>query len=105
MDRSNKIQSKRRILSSQKTNTSNATRRMKQNVTISNTSEKFQDKNTLSVILMKGNERWRFQWKPGQELEAVEAITAIAKTSDTNFDWFDAAIICHEMSKISSKAA
>jgi len=78
---------------------------MKQNVPILNTSEKSQDKNILSVVLMKGEAHWRFQWKLGQELEAVEAITAIAKTSDTNFDWFDAAIICHEMSKISSKAA
>ena len=40
-----------------------------------------------------------------RELETVEAITEIAKSPDTDFDWFDAAMVCHEMSKITAKAA
>ena len=57
------------------------------------------------VVLVKGEHHWRFEWSPGQEISAVRAITDIAKSGETDFDWFDAAMICHEMSKITSKAA
>lgn len=57
------------------------------------------------VVLVKGDDQWRFEWDAGQEMEAVEAITAIAKATDNDFDWFDAAMVCHEMSKITAKAA
>lgn len=57
------------------------------------------------VVLVKGEDQWRFEWESGEELKTVEAITDIAKSPETNFDWFDAAMVCHEMSKITSKAA
>jgi len=57
------------------------------------------------VVLVKGSNQWRFEWASGQEMETVEAITAIAKSPDNDFDWFDAAMVCHEMSKITAKAA
>ncbi len=57
------------------------------------------------VVLVKGEDQWRFEWESGQELKTIEAITEIAKSPETNFDWFDAAMVCHEMSKITSKAA
>ena len=57
------------------------------------------------VVLVKGDHQWRFEWQTGQEISAVKAITEIAKSSETNFDWFDAAMVCHEMSKITAKAA
>ncbi len=63
------------------------------------------EKTSHRVVLVKGEDQWRFEWDAGQELEAVEAITEIAKSPDTNFDWFDAAMVCHEMSKITAKAA
>ena len=68
---------------------------------MANKSEKSQHR----VVLMKGEDQWRFEWEAGQEVEAVEAITEIAKSQDNNFDWFDAAMVCHEMSKITAKAA
>ncbi len=63
------------------------------------------NKSSHRVVLVKGDDQWRFEWETGQELQAVEAITEIAKSSDTDFDWFDAAMVCHEMSKITIKAA
>jgi hypothetical protein len=57
------------------------------------------------VVLVKGEDQWRFEWESGEELKTVEAITDIAKSPETNFDWFDAAMVCHEMSKITAKAA
>ena len=58
-----------------------------------------------SVVLMKGETQWRFAWKNGEETIAVKAITDIAKSTETDFDWFDAAMVCHEMTKITAKAA
>ena len=63
------------------------------------------NKKSHRVVLVKGDDQWRFEWETGQELQAVEAITQIAKAQDTDFDWFDAAMVCHEMSKITNKAA
>jgi len=57
------------------------------------------------VVLVKGEDQWRFEWESGQELKTVEAITEIAKSPEIDFDWFDAAMVCHEMSKITAKAA
>ena len=57
------------------------------------------------VVLVKADHQWRFEWQTGQEISAVKAITEIAKSSETDFDWFDAAMVCHEMSKITAKAA
>jgi len=60
---------------------------------------------THRVVLVKGEHQWRFEWEAGQEISTVKAITEIAKSTETNFDWFDAAMVCHEMSKITAKAA
>jgi hypothetical protein len=61
--------------------------------------------NPNRVVLMKGDHQWRFEWESGEEITAVKAITEIAKSPETDFDWFDAAMVCHEMSKITAKAA
>lgn len=57
------------------------------------------------VVLVKGDHKWRFIWETGQEINTVKAITEIAKSPDTDFDWFDAAMVCHEMSKMAASAA
>ncbi len=72
-----------------------------ENVRMNNKTEKTPHR----VVLVKGDDLWRFEWETGQELEAVEAITEIAKSQENDFDWFDAAMVCHEMSKITAKAA
>jgi len=91
----------RPILSRKKTNVLNRANRMTENSNMASDKEKTSHR----VVLVKGDDQWRFEWEIGRELEAVEAITEIAKCPTTDFDWFDAAMICHEMSKISAKAA
>ena len=95
------MQHQRPILSGKTTNTLNSLNCMTENQSMKNTT----DKAPHRVVLVKGENQWRFEWEAGQELEAVEAITAIAKSNDNDFDWFDAAMVCHEMSKITAKAA
>ncbi|MDP6601608.1 MAG: hypothetical protein QGH76_04860 [Phycisphaerales bacterium] len=57
------------------------------------------------VVLVKGDHSWRFVWEPGDEASAVEAIAEIARSPQVDFDWFDAAMVCHEMSRITASAA
>jgi len=101
MDRKRQSRLQRPILSGKKANPLNFTRTMTENRNMPKNTEKTSHR----VVLVKGEDQWRFEWQSGQELETVEAITAIAKSPDTDFDWFDAAMVCHEMSKIASKAA
>jgi len=91
----------RPILSGKKLNALNTSRLMTENLHMPKNTEKSPHR----VVLVKGDDQWRFEWKSGQELETVEAITEIAKSPDTDFDWFDAAMVCHEMSKITARAA
>ena len=101
MDRFQHHQHQRPILSGNKLIPLNVSKSMTDNLDMPQNSEKTSHR----VVLVKGEDHWRFEWQSGQELEAVEAITEIAKSTDTDFDWFDAAIICHEMSRITSRAA
>jgi hypothetical protein len=64
-----------------------------------------QNSSAHRVVLVKGNVRWRFEWVTGQEIKTVRVITEIAQSSQTDFDWFDAAMVCHEMSKMTANAA
>ena len=57
------------------------------------------------VVLVKGDAKWRFEWETGQEIKTIQVITEIAQSAKTDFDWFDAAMVCHEMSKITTNAA
>ena len=101
MDRFQHHQRQRPILSGNKLIPLNVSKSMTDNLDMPQNSEK----TSRRVVLIKGEDHWRFEWQSGQELEAVEAITEIVNSPDTDFDWFDAAIICHEMSRITSRAA
>ena len=49
-----------------------------------NMEEKIPQK-TRRVVFIKGEHQWRFQWHPGDEINTVKAITAIAKSIETDF--------------------
>jgi hypothetical protein len=101
MDRKLPTSHQRPIFPANRQNSLNLTAATTENYSMPN-------KNTIiphRVVLVKGEHHWRFEWSPGQEISAVRAITDIAKSSETDFDWFDAAMVCHEMSKITTKAA
>jgi hypothetical protein len=101
MDHSNKPNQQRPIFGPKVQNPLNTHTSMPENYSMPNKN------NTSShrVVLVKGEQQWRFEWESGQEVTTVKAITEIAKSPDMDFDWFDAAMVCHEMSKITTKAA
>ena len=101
MDRKRQQNHLRPILNANTVDSLNRRTSMTENSNMPNNKEKTSHR----VVLVKGDDQWRFEWEVGKELETVEAITEIAKSPDTDFDWFDAAMVCHEMSKITAKAA
>jgi hypothetical protein len=50
---------------------------------------------TLSVL--KGGQYFCFRYEDGQEIKVLEAIYDMIKTTNNAFDWFDAAILAHQL--------
>ena len=82
MDRLHKYLRQRPILSGKKLIPLNVSRSKTENLDMPQNSVKTSHR----VVLVKGEDQWRFEWQSGQELEAVEAITEIAK-SKFIFEW------------------
>jgi len=57
----------------------------------------------LSVIrqlsLVKGDERFVFRYKAGQETEVIDSLAGMAGNSESAFDWFDAAVLSYQMGR------
>lgn len=51
------------------------------------------------VTLVKGVHRWTFSCDPGDEPELLRRVTELARGEDVPFDWFDAALVTHQLSK------
>lgn len=51
------------------------------------------------VTLVKGGHRWSFSCDPGDEPELLRRVTELARGEDVPFDWFDAALVTHQLSK------
>lgn len=51
------------------------------------------------VTLVKGAHRWTFACDPGDEPELLRRVTELARGEDVPFDWFDAALVTHQLSK------
>ena len=58
---------------------------------------------TMKVIrqlaLVKGEERFVFRYRAGQEAEVIDAFAEMAADPRTNFDWFDAAVLSYQMGR------
>lgn len=50
---------------------------------------------TLSLV--KGKHHYCFRYEPGQEASILGALVDLVNRRDTNFDWFDAAILSHQL--------
>ncbi len=50
-----------------------------------------------TLTLSKDGRHYVFQFVDGCESAALEAMIALARDSRTDFDWFDAAILSHQM--------
>ena len=53
--------------------------------------------NEKSLSLIKGRHRFRFTYKPGEECEVISAITDMVHRKGVPFDWFDAAVLSHQL--------
>ena len=53
------------------------------------------DKKTLS--LMKGREHFCFRYQAGEEQIVLDALVEMVNRRDLGFDWFDAAVLSHQL--------
>src|SRR5947209_2400361 len=50
---------------------------------------------TLSLV--KGKEQFCFRYEPGQEAGVLDALIEMVNRRDMAFDWFDAAVLSHQL--------
>lgn len=50
-----------------------------------------------SISLSKGKHSFVFRYAGGEERAVLESLADLAKRRDATFDWFDAAILSHQL--------
>jgi hypothetical protein len=54
--------------------------------------------NTMkSLSLVKGRHRFFFCYEAGQEAKVLDSLVDMVNRRDLSFDWFDAAILSHQL--------
>jgi hypothetical protein len=54
--------------------------------------------NTMkSLSLVKGRHRFFFSYEAGQEAKVLDSLVDMVNRRDLSFDWFDAAILSHQL--------
>jgi len=56
---------------------------------------------TLSLV--KGDHYYCFRYEVGQEVKVLDALTHMVRKSNQEFDWFDAAILSHQLGRHMAK--
>lgn len=51
------------------------------------------------VTLIKGHHRWTFSCDPGDESVLLSYLSELATNPSVPFDWFDAALVSHQLSR------
>ena len=52
---------------------------------------------TKTLSLVKGKEHFCFRYEIGQEAKVLDALIDMVNRRDLGFDWFDAAVISHQL--------
>jgi hypothetical protein len=52
-----------------------------------------------TLSLMKGEHYYCFRYEIGQETRVLDALIDMVHTSKNHFDWFDAAILSHQLGR------
>lgn len=52
-----------------------------------------------AVTLVKGRHTWIFSWSAGDEPALLHTLQELAENSTGGFEWFDAAVVCHQLSR------
>ena len=53
------------------------------------------DVKTLSLV--KGNQQFCFRYEVGQESKVLESLIDMVNRRELTFDWFDAAVLSHQL--------
>jgi len=51
------------------------------------------------VSLVKGAHRYIFRYTSGDEAQIIDAFVELADDNESEFDWFDAAVLSYQMGK------
>ena len=51
------------------------------------------------LSLDKGSHRYVFRYQSGTEAEVINAFASLASDRDSDFDWFDAAVLSYQMGR------
>jgi hypothetical protein len=62
------------------------------------------DAEQRSLSLVKGGERYVFEYFAGQEPEVLASMIELAENAESAFDWFDAAVLSFEMGRHGGQA-
>ncbi len=49
------------------------------------------------LVLVKKNQRWVFRYMAGEETVVLHWLAQTARDERADFDWFDAAVLSHQM--------
>ena len=52
---------------------------------------------TKTLSLMKGREHFCFRYRAGEESAVLDALIDMVNRRDLAFDWFDAAVLSHQL--------
>jgi hypothetical protein len=52
-----------------------------------------------TLSLMKGDQYYCFRYEVGQETKVLDALVEMVHKSNQKFDWFDAAILSHQLGR------
>lgn len=52
---------------------------------------------TRQLVLVKKDQKWVFRYQPGEEQAVVKWLAGAAACRESRFDWFDAAVLAHQM--------
>jgi len=50
-----------------------------------------------TLTLAKGRHQFHFRYEAGQEAQVLESLVELVHRRDLPFDWFDAAILSHQL--------
>jgi hypothetical protein len=52
---------------------------------------------TKTLSLVKGKHQFCFRYEAGEEQHVLDALVDLVKRRDVSFDWFDAAVLSHQL--------
>jgi hypothetical protein len=52
---------------------------------------------TKTLSLVKGEQHFCFRYEVGQEAKVLDALIELVNRRDVSFDWFDAAVLSHQL--------